>query len=116
MKFSEAISMLEQGKKIRRKTWRPDAYYIFIHDCILDENNLPVLMAVDTSLKADWEEHIDTKHRVKRWLYAYRNKHIRGHQEWQVGTKFFDDRGPRHVMDGSDEYIKLPWTEMEFEE
>lgn len=69
MKFSEAMLMLEQGKKIRRKTWRPDAYYIFIHDCILDENNLPVFMAVDTSLKADWEEYIEPKKKriVKMW-------------------------------------------------
>ncbi|MBP7075102.1 MAG: hypothetical protein KBA81_06940 [Rhabdochlamydiaceae bacterium] len=69
MKFSEAMLMLEQGKKIRRKTWRPDAYYIFIHDCILDENNLPVFMAVDTSLKADWEEYVEPKKKriVKMW-------------------------------------------------
>ena len=69
MKFSEAMLMLEQGKKIRRKTWRPDAYYIFIHDCILDENNLPVFMAVDTSLKADWELYEEPKKKriVKMW-------------------------------------------------
>lgn len=59
MKFSEAARLLEEGKRIRKKSW-DECCYIYIGDdgTLLDEDDFDFEVY---SIIGDWEEYIEGK-------------------------------------------------------
>lgn len=56
MKFSEAMKLLEEGKKVRRVDWEKDTYIYSDDDCLLVNNtNKGLKIEID----GEWEEYIE---------------------------------------------------------
>lgn len=53
MKFSEAMKLLEEGKKVRRVDWEKDTYIYSDDDCLL-VNNTNKGLKIETD--GEWEE------------------------------------------------------------
>ena len=56
MKFSEAMKLLEEGKKVRRVDWEKDTYIYSDDDCLL-VNNTNKGLKIETD--GEWEEYIE---------------------------------------------------------
>lgn len=69
MKFSQAMSMLEQGYKIRRSLWTKDIFIYIKNGELLSSNGMYTILNPDEIVAADWEEYIEPKKKriVKMW-------------------------------------------------
>lgn len=69
MKFSEALLLLEQGKKIRRSWWVTGSYYYFSNQRFLNNNGDDAYISRDALIATDWEEYVEPnkKRIVKMW-------------------------------------------------
>ncbi len=56
MKFVEALTALDQGKKVRRKSWNTAQAYIRMSRMIVDEDNDNIDLNSLDIMATDWEE------------------------------------------------------------
>ena len=99
MKFSEASRLLEEGKRIRKKSW-DECCYIYIGDdgILLDEDGC---YFEGYSIIGEWEEYIEAKDT---------NIHTKIEELWYMGRNEFvnDDNVPDYdkVCNKLNEVIK----------
>lgn len=71
MKFSEAMKLLEEGKKVRRVDWGKDTYIYSDDDCLL-VNNTNKGLKIETD--GDWEEYIEETEETEESNYGIQDR------------------------------------------
>lgn len=110
MKFSEAIALLEQGKKIRRSCYGHGIYYFYTSEHFLDHKGHDALVDPVEMMATDWEEYIEPKRKVKRWQW------LNIDTRFGAGFFFTEEEVSKAFGAPIEKLKKLNWTEMEFEE
>lgn len=90
------VDAAKSGRKIRRKGWV----------CFYDK---PQGLERDDYLADDWEVEPVEKKTVKRWLWAKESENTQGFVVCKLLLAENELSNPR-------EWVKLPWSETEFEE
>lgn len=97
MKFWEAMKCLEEGKKVRRKTWENEYIYLDEHNVIMNEEDEPIEYIGN---KDDWEiyEHKKDVDEKFKELYHYL-KDENGITNGQYGEFIYNRNETDHLLE-----------------
>ncbi len=107
MKFWEAMKLASEGISVKRKTWS----HIFMIEKGVSQQFSQISMVAD-----DWEIVEEPKKKVKRWLWASRPLNDGSQFGWTMLASLFYSDEEIIGFNSDREYIKLLWSETEFDE
>ena len=89
MNKKEAImAMVQDGERVRIKTWRTDYYFEFVYGNFLDQDGDK--QNINSFYCDEWELCRESKKKVKMWLWAYKDPEVAGIQQT---TYFYATKG-----------------------
>jgi hypothetical protein len=108
----EIYEALLAGKKVCQNNWDKDQYvYIDELGFIMNQNNK--LVSYTFNEPGLWKIWKEQKKKIKRWLWTYRDLSESG---WLIDNMYLSELEAKNMLEKYDDYMKLPWSEMEFEE